>query len=161
MLTTAQYTTLKNAILADPTLNAFPNSSDGNFDLAHKLSVELQPPGTFVVFRNNIPVQAVGNAMLSTDVANLTATNLSRLQVLAGYALQGFTGSANTEAGFADIFSVAGASGTRALLHAVWRRFAFRIEAILATGTGTDASPATMGYEGTISPSDVTIARNT
>jgi hypothetical protein len=30
-LTDAQKTTLKAAILADPTMSAFPNTSDGNF----------------------------------------------------------------------------------------------------------------------------------
>jgi hypothetical protein len=159
-LTSAQNQTLKAAILADPTLNAFPNTDDGNFDLARKLSVELQP-GPVIVWRNNIPIQQVGKAMLSADVANVTAANQSRLQTLAWYAGGFFTGSADTEAGFADVFSAGPAAGTRTLLHAVWRRSALRIEAILvASGAGTDASPSTMGYEGVITMPDVRTARN-
>ncbi len=160
-LTTAQYTTLKNAILADPTLNAFPNTSDGNFDLARKLSIELQPPGTFIVWRRRVPLTELGDAMVATEVAGLTTANLTRLQVYAEYSTAGINASQNTSDGFDSIFSGAGGAGTRTALHPVWRRAATRIENILSTGTGSDASPATMGYEGVISASDVTIARNT
>jgi hypothetical protein len=170
-MTPAQLQTLKSDIAANPNptgqpgsiystvaVNAVPNNSDGNFAIAFWYSQITAP--AVIVYRNNIPVYQVGNAMLQTDIANLTATNLSRLQTSAAYALQGFTGSANTEAGFADVFSVAGASGTRANLHALWRRTALRIEALLASGSGTDASPSTMGYEGTLSAGDVQTARN-
>jgi hypothetical protein len=170
-MTTAQLTTLKNDIAANgnPTgqpgsiyqataVNAVPNNSDGNAAIAFWYDQATSPAK--IVWRNAIPVVDVGKSMLSADVANLTAVNLSRLQVLAQYALQGFTGSADTEAGFNDVFSVAGAAGTRALLHATWRRTALRIEALYATGTGSDAVPATLVVEGQISGGDVNTARN-
>jgi hypothetical protein len=153
----ANVTGQPGSIYQNTAVNAVPNNSDGNFAIAFWYN---QATVGFIVWRNNVPVYQVGNAMLQTDIANLTATNLSRLQVDAGFYTQGFTGSANTEAGFNDIFSVAGASGTRANLHIVWRRVALRNEQLFATGTGSDASPATMGHEGTISGSDVQNARS-
>jgi hypothetical protein len=170
-VTPAQLQTLKADIAANPNptgqpgsiyatvaVNLVPNNSDGNAAIAFWYDQATNP--VKVVWRNAIPVYQVGQSMLSADVANLTATNLTRLQTLAQYALQGFTGSVDTEAGFNDIFSVAGAAGTRALLHAVWRRTALRIEALFATGTGSDAVPATLGFEGQISGGDVNTARN-
>lgn len=170
-MTSAQLTTLKTDIAANANvtgqpgsvyqntaINVVPNNSDGNFAIAYWYS-QLTAPAK-IVWRNGIPVYQVGQSMLSADVANLTAVNQSRLQTLVQYAGQGFTGSSDTEAGFNDVFSVAGAAGTRALLHATWRRTALRIEALFATGTGTDASPATLVIEGTLSASDVSAARN-
>jgi hypothetical protein len=146
------------SIYATVAVNLVPNNSDGNAAIAFWYDQATNPAK--IVWRNAVPVYQVGQAMLSADVANLTATNLSRLQVLAQYALQGFTGSVDTEAGFNDVFSAAGAAGTRALLHTVWRRTALRIEALFATGTGSDAVPATLVFEGQISGGDVNTARN-
>jgi hypothetical protein len=42
----------------------------------------------------------------------------------------------------------------------LWKRPALLGEKILATGTGSDASPATLGYEGNISYQDVQAARS-
>ncbi len=169
-LTPAQLQTLKTDIAANvnPTgqpgsiyaataVNAVPNNSDGNDAIAFWYNQPTSPAK--IVYRNNIPVQTVGKSMLSADVANVTAANQSRLQTLEQYSGGLFTGSADTEAGFADVFSAAGASGTRALLHAVWRRTALRIEAVFATGTGTDVAPATLVAEGQTSASEVQSAR--
>ncbi len=170
-MTNAQLQTLKTDIAANanPTgqpgsiysataVNAVPNNSDGNAAIAFWYDQPTNP--VKVVWRNAIPVSEVGKNMLSADIANLTAINLQRLGVLGQFALMGFTGSTDTEAGFNDIFSVAGAAGTRALLHATWRRTALRIEALFATGTGSDAVPATLVFEGQISGGDVQTARN-
>ena len=46
----------------------------------------------------------------------------------------------------------------RAVVYTECKRTATRIEKVLATGTGSDASPATMGFEGQISPADVQAA---
>jgi hypothetical protein len=168
-MTPAQLSTLKADIAANPNptgqpgsiyatvaVNLVPNNSDGNAAIAFWYDQATNP--VKVVWRNSIPVYQVGNSMLSADVANLTATNLTRLQTLAQYALQGFTGSVDTEAGFNDIFSSAPNTQTR--LHTVWRRTALRIEALFATGTGSDAVPATLVFEGQISGGDVNTARN-
>ncbi len=159
-LTSAQKATLKAAILADGTLSVFPNTSDGNFDLAFKLSNELASPA-FTVWRTNVTVTQVGDNINATELAGLTTLNATRLQTIAMFSASGINASkADRRQFFDDVFSGAGGTITRPLLLALWKRFANRIEKILATGTGTDASPATMGFEGTISPQDVTDARN-
>jgi hypothetical protein len=64
-------------------------------------------------------------------------------------------------AAFDDVFSGtgAGAVNNRAHIVAMSRRLASRIEKLLATGTGTTGSPATMGFEGPISYRDIQLAR--
>lgn len=159
-LTLAQQQTLKAAILADPALNAFPNSSDGNFDLAVKLSTELASP-TFTVWRTNVTVTQVGDNINASELAGLTSLNATRLQTIAVYSEAGINASkADRRQFFDDVFSGAGGTTTRAQLLILWKRLATRIEKILATGTGSDPSPATMGYEGPVSASDVATSRN-
>lgn len=64
---------------------------------------------------------------------------------------------ANVRQAFQDIFSggTAPAPANRTHLNAMSRRRASGIEKLLATGTGSTASPATMGFEGEISGDDV------
>ena len=66
----------------------------------------------------------------------------------------------NVRQGVADIFSGVGGASQRAHLLAVSRRLAKRVEQLFATGTGTAASPAVMGVEGTLSYPDVLTARS-
>jgi hypothetical protein len=47
----------------------------------------------------------------------------------------------------------------RATIYTHCKRLASRIEKLLATGTGSDAAPATMSFEGAISWQDVEQAR--
>ena len=61
-ISTAQKATLKAAILANPTWAAFPNNSDGNFDLARLLSTELAT-GPVLLWRTNAPVEQIQNAV--------------------------------------------------------------------------------------------------
>lgn len=159
-LTTAQKATLKAAILADPTLSVFPNSIDGNIDLATKLSNTIPSPA-FIVWKSNVPLTNVGETFNAAELAGLTSLNTQRLQNLAAWLINGVNPSkATVRQFFDDIFSGAGGVNTRAALLALWKRSANLIEKILATGTGSDASPATMTFEGPISSSDVESARN-
>jgi hypothetical protein len=48
---------------------------------------------------------------------------------------------------------------TRAALLALWKRLATRGEKLYATGTGSDAVPGTLTFEGNISARDVEEAR--
>jgi len=58
------------------------------------------------------------------------------------------------------VFSGAGGATTRANLTAISKRDATRIEKLLATGTGSDAVPAVMAFEGNVSYQDIELARN-
>jgi len=62
---------------------------------------------------------------------------------------------ANVQQAFADIFSGAGGAGNRTHLSAISRRKATRCEKVLATGTGSTASPGQFTFQGTMEPSDV------
>ena len=159
-LTTAQKITLKAAIVANPTWSAFPLNGDGYLDLARLLSTEIVAPA-FVVWRTNVSTREVGEAMNSAEVAGLTTANTNRLVVMEAYSAGSFNASrADTRAGFDSVFSGAGGVLTRAALLLIYKRSATQIEKILATGTGSDALPATMGFEGAISDVDVSAARN-
>ena len=153
-LTTAQLQALKADIAADPVLNALPKNSDSAFEIAMAYNLPAVP--SFTVWKTSVSIMAVGQAMLNSDVANLTTANTNRLSVLGEYSGGAFNPSlADVRSGFNDIFSVAGAATTRANLLALWRRFATRIEKLVATGTGSDASPAQLVFEGTINYGDV------
>jgi len=159
-MTPAQLATLKAAILADPVLDAYPNTGDGNYDMcAQKLNVVATP--TFTVWRTSVSIAATGQAFNGTEWAGMTTANHTRLQTVAQYLAQGYSAAlADIRAMFNDIWSGAGGTSTRATLLALWKRPAWLGEKIFATGTGSDASPATMVIEGSISYQDVTLARN-
>lgn len=149
-LTDAQMVTLRAAIEADPTLNAIPNTYPaGAEQLAAALNATASP--AFIVWKSNVTIGDVGRTFNATELAGLTALNHTRLQTLAIYMSSGVNPSnAPVRAFFDDIFSGTGGVNTRAALLALWKRSARRIERIFATGTGTDAAPATLVFEGTI-----------
>jgi hypothetical protein len=142
MLTPAQMQTLKTNIIADPILAAWPNNTDGAFEIAKAYNLQASP--NFTLWKQSVTIVEIGRAMRSVDVAGLTTANSTRLQVIAQYSGNVFNPAlTDTRAAFDDIFSVAGAAPTRANLLALYKRFATRIEKLFAVGTGTDASPAT------------------
>jgi hypothetical protein len=159
-LTPAQMATLKAAILADPTLNATPNTyPDGATQLANLLNADAAPD--FWVWRTNVSIGEVGRTFNATELAGLTSLNHTRLQTLAIYMSAGVNPSVTaTRTFFDDIFSGAGGTNTRAALLVVWRRKARLFEKVFATGTGSTGSPATLGVEGSISPAVAHNARN-
>lgn len=159
MLTPQQLTTLKNSIAADPVLNAKPNNSDGAFDIAAAYNLPASP--SFTVWKTKVVVAEIGDKFNGAELAGLTTANQSRLQTIAVYSAQGLNPSLpDRRAAFDDIFSGAGGALTRANLLALWKRLATRGERLYATGTGSDASPGTLVFEGQITIDDVIAARN-
>ena len=158
-LTPSQLVTLKADILANSDLNSQPNTSDGNFEIARLYNLIASP--SFTVWKTNVPIGTVGQSFDGTELAGLTTGNQTRLQTLAMYLAAGVNPSKPGVRGFFDdIFSGAGGANTRAALLVLWKRLATRAEKLYATGTGSDPSPATMTFEGNISPIDVVNARN-
>ncbi len=156
-LTSAQNTTLKAYIEADGTLNAFPLNSDGAFNIAKLLNLEESP--VFTVWRTNVPNGEVGDGFDAGEVGNLTTANTSRLSAFADYSPDGVNPSLpDRRAFFDDVFSVGGVTEAKLLI--VWKRLSTRGEAVFATGTGSDAVPALLDFEGNLSLSDVETARN-
>lgn len=167
-LTTAQKATVKADILADSTLNAFPNNSDGAFGIA--ASYNLPAAVDYWVKRTAITKSEITNATsqdgtVFTWVGNGFITRSVGEQA-AWRELFGESGTIdaskpNVTQAFQDIFSGTGnAALNRTHLLATARRKATRIEKLLATGTGSTASPGVMGFEGAISYNDVDEARN-
>lgn len=146
-LSTQQKAAIKADILASVDLNGQPDTVIASL---YNATVPA-----FIVWRKRVPIMEIGRSMLSTDVAGLTTANLNRLLVMAAFSGGSLDASSDAEAGYADVFSVAGAAGTRAALKATFRRAALRIEKLFATGTGSDPSPATLVFEGTITPQQV------
>ena len=153
-LTPSQLTTLKNDILADATFNSQPHNSDGAYAIAAVYNALASP--AFTVWKTNVSIDAVGDNIVGTELAGLTTANLTRLQTIVALSPTGVNPSlSDRRAFFDDVFSGAGGQLTRPKLLILWKRFATHLEKLFATGTGSDASPATMVVEGTISYQDV------
>jgi hypothetical protein len=158
MLTTAQLQTLKAAIDADGTLSAFPLNSDGSYAIAMELNKEAAP--AWVVWRSAVPLDEImRNGMDWTRVDNLSVGKariwdwLSRLGTINA-------AQPNVRAGIdAAWVGTAGDLAVRAAVYTHCKRNATRAEKLLSTGTGSDASPATMEWEGNLTYWDVDMAR--
>lgn len=110
----------------------------------------------FTVWKTQAPIGEVGRTFVAAELAGLSSLNTQRLQNLAAWLSAGVNPSlASVRAFFDDIFSGAGGVNTRVALLALWKRPATRLEKLLATGTGSDAVPATLTVEGTISAQNV------
>ncbi len=167
MLTPAQLATLKAAILADATLSAFPNTADGNFEVAALLNLEASP--AFWVWRPFVPEAEIYEVTTQDATTwDWTVFIAQSLQEQGAWRQMvsmrgGMNPSlANVRAGVAKIFAgtAAGPVAQRLHLLTIARRKATGAEKALATGTGTTAAPATAGFAGSLSYTDVTQARN-
>lgn len=167
-LTTAQLAAIKADILADSALNAFPNSNDGNFAIAAAYSVTASPD--YWVWRTRVTkAEMVQETSVDGTTFNWTGNGfITRSAGEQAAWQQIFNGELacnpslpNVRQAFLDIFSGTGnAAANRTHLSTISRRKANRVEKLLATGTGSTASPATMGFEGTLTYQDIEAARN-
>ena len=161
MLTTAQLQALGAYIAADPVLSAYPMNSDGAFEIAAALNQEATP--AFVVWRSTVTTAEVGNAVNYVAVEAMTDANRGRITTFYAMNPEAFSPArADIRSYWSNTFSGAlGGQGqaTRDALDALWRRNATIAEQVLASGTGTTASPATLGWEGSLNYSDVMAAR--
>jgi len=164
-LTPVQQATIKADILADPVLNALPNNEDGAFAIAAIYNIVAVPD--FWVWRTSLPqLEIVSTTTLDGTVwswpiyigRSAAERDCWREMFADGGSVN--ASLANVRQGFADIFSGVGGLAQRTHLLAVGRRQATRTEKLLATGTGSTTTPATMSFEGNISYQDVLIARN-
>jgi hypothetical protein len=167
-LTTQQLQAIKAAIAADSVLNAKPNNSDGNLEIAQAFAVTASPD--FWVWRSSVGKDELTNST-SIDGTTFNWTGNGFITRSAGEQAafrELFNGNnsinpslANVRQAFADIFSGTGnAAANRTHLLTVARRKANRGEKLLATGTGSTASPAVLGFEGTFTTDEIEAARN-
>lgn len=168
-LTVQQLGTLKAAIVADNTLNSLPNNTDSNIVIAAAFNANASPD--FWVWKQSITQNDVLN-QVSVDgttfdwasaggyIARSQGERDAFRQIFMAGAIN--PSLAKIRAAFDDIFSGSGAGGiaNRAHIKAVSRRLAKRGEKLFATGTGSTASPAVLGFEGNITSADVQAARD-
>jgi hypothetical protein len=112
--------------------------------------------GTHTVWKTGVGITEVGDAINGTELAGLSSLNNTRLQTLVALSANGINPTlANRRQFFDDVFSGAGGVNTRAALLVLWKRLCRVVEKVFATGTGSDASPATLTFEGTVSGNDI------
>lgn len=158
MMTDIQLQTLVAAIRAstDPVVIAARTARNDA-----KLAEIYNAASSKIVWKTRVPNDDIGDAMNGTEVAGLSSLNMQRAQMLANYSSGWQNPSrADRRAAFDQIFSGAGGATTRAALAVLWRRPASLAESLFITGTGTDASPATLGWEGPVQVSEISRALN-
>lgn len=144
-LTPAQATTVRNWLVANASaLSSQLSQPGGGATVAAALN--QQAPGPFVVWRTDIRASQVVAAITGSEFVALTAIKQNGLMLLITPGIIDAS-SANIRADFSAIFA-AGTSLTA--LTALSKRNATYIERILATGTGTTASPGTMTFQGSL-----------
>jgi hypothetical protein len=151
-LTTEQKVTLKTHIQNTPSLNAFYSIGDlGGLEAA--LNADASP--VFLVWKTSVNKNDVGKAFVASALAAITAGNNDKLANFAAWNDTVNPSRQDQRAFFDDVFSVAAGASTRAALLALWKRNATVTEKLFATGTGNDASPATLVFEGFVTFSDL------
>jgi len=152
MLTTEQLQTLKADIAADETFAGIPHNSDGAWEIAAAYNLAAIP--AFVVWKTDVPTSLCKQAMLWTEYIARSAGERDAWQFMLSNGTIN-AADVNVRQGIADVFSGPGGATTRANLTAIAKRNATRAEKLFATGTGSDASPATMSFEGSLIYQDV------
>ena len=160
-LTPAQLATLKTYILSQPDLTAQPNTPDGAFAISGLLNSASSP--AYIVWRTDVSADEImRNGMDWARVDNLSVGK-ARIWDWMTRLGQFDASRVNIRAGIdAAWVGTAADPAVRAVVYTHCKRNATRGEAVFATGTGSDASPATMaaGAEGTLSYQEVLTARN-
>jgi hypothetical protein len=159
MLTVEQLAALKADILADPILAAFPMNSDGAWEIAIAYNLAASP--AWIVWKSDVnPEDIMRNGMDWTRVDNLSVGK-SRIWDWMTKLGTFNAAKANIRSGIDAVWVGTTADlAVRAMVYTHCKRAATRIEKLFSTGTGSDASPATMTFEGQISYQDVMSARN-
>lgn len=102
--------------------------------------------GPFIVWKSLVSLPLVGMAFDFNAVSGLTTADSTRLQLMFQVSPQGINPYLQDRRdAFNSIFSAVSGATTRAALLVLWKRSATVGEKLFATGTGSDAAPATLG----------------
>lgn len=167
-LTAAQNASIKADILANPDLNAFPNTIDGAYDMAILYNKTASPD--FIVWKVRLHEQDITSGKSSENTTWSWPSFISRSAAeQAGWARM-FNGTytvnpslVQVRVGMDDVFSGGTGVAQRAHISAISKEKATRIEKVLAdtsSGAGTTAAPATRTHVGPIAYQDLYAARN-
>lgn len=158
MLTPTQNALLKNDILADPVLGVLAPSSDAIYQI---IAAYMQPKSpSYIVWRTDVSQDEImQNGFDWTRVDNLGIGKARIWEWLFDNQESSFNPSKpNVRAGIDATWGGTTADlAVRAAVYVHCKRPANRLEALFATGTGTDASPATMVDVGELSYDQVRI----
>lgn len=154
-LTSAQLTLLKTDILAN--FPGVPNNDDENFAIADAYNLLASP--AFIVWKSTLETSAVFDALEWTTFIGRSDNEQRAFTLMMRNGVIN-PSRPNIRQGFADIFSGPSGATQRASLLALAKRSATRAEKLFSTGVGTDVAPATMSFEGNLSYSDISNARN-
>ena len=160
-LTTAQQQALKAYIDSVPAWAALPNDSESALMIAQALQAEASPD--FIVWRSSVSKDEImQNGFDWVQVDNLSVGKARIWDWMFDNGQESFNPSkVNVRAGIDEAWrGTAAMLAVRAAVYGHCKRKANILEKVLATGTGSDASPATMGYEGTVAYWDVQAARS-
>lgn len=157
MLTDAQLASFKTALLAetDPTLAALRDSGSTGL-VAEWYNAATDP--AFVVWRTRVSQDEImQNGFDWVQVDNLTVGKARIWEWLFDNEQNVMNpAKPNVRAGIDEAWKgTAAMLAVRAAIYVHCKRAASRVEKLFATGAGTDASPATMGFEGQITDYDV------
>ncbi len=152
-LTSGQLQTLKTLVRADPIATALANAAD-DVGLAAWLNTG---DATYTVWRTDVTIDECNAVIVWTEVDGLTAGKARIWEWMKSLAVLNAS-RANIRQGILDAF--ASATATRTALTALAKRLASRAEKALASGTGTNASPATLTWEGQITYADASLIRS-
>jgi len=114
---------------------------------------------TFYVWRTAVTPAEYRAAIVWSEVDTLNAGAARIWEWVTSNMTETLNGAdANIRQGIADAFGPS--TTTRANLLAAAKRFATKAESLFATGTGSEASPGTLVFEGNITTEDVGRALN-
>lgn len=155
MLTTEQQVVFKAALFSETDPELVGYRTNGQTPL---IAAWYNADSAKIVWKTSVQKNEVGKAFVASALASITAGNNDKLANFAAWNEVINPSRKDQRDFFDDIFSVAAGASTRAALLALWKRPANRTEALFAVGTGTDADPATLVFEGNLSEQDVTLA---
>ena len=159
MLTEAQKTALAADVAKDPAFAELPRNSDGAYAVAAAYNLPASPE--FIVWRTSVSQDEImQNGFDWVRVDNLSVGKARIWEWLFNNQSRSMNPSKiNVRAGIDETWKGTAADlGVRAAVYAHCKRKATRAEKLFSTGTGTDASPATMTQDGALSYSEVQAA---
>ena len=146
-----QLQALKAAILADPVLSAIGRNDT-------EMARQLNLPSSFIAWRTAVPQDEImQNGFDWLRVDNLTIGKARIWEWLFDNANRSINPSkANVRAGVDETWKGTAADlAVRAAVYVHCKRFATVAEQMLASGTGTDATPGLLTYEGSVNINDI------
>lgn len=150
-MTPEQLSTLRAAVLADQELAAVGRNDT---ELARLLNL----PAAFVVWRTRVTQDEImQNGFDWVRVDNLSVGKARIWEWLFDNDQRSINPSkVNVRAGIDEAWKGTAADlAVRAAVYVHCKRAATRAEQILGSGTGTDATPGTLGFEGDVSINDI------